>query len=295
MAGLIDSKTRVMDAKLTSRGRMSIADGGLEIKYISFSDSGARYESDAESVEISPLQLGFESWGTSNDEITVTTDNRGRLNEYGGSGFTIRADGTIESSGTLPAVEVYASGALQSFLNQRLISTRNAFFEDPGLLISPAEVSFSVTDSDPFNGEPSVSSIDDVESLFADRRLSKSIRFQYLPPIQRTITTVGNEVLLGKYNDVREDTLTETEIEDLLTNLQVQRLQLSKYTKSNEICMQLFESSSTGIVKLDVVKYGDLQEKTESGAQRSLYFVGKIYEDGYNNPTFINMFNLVLE
>ena len=76
MAGLIDSKTRVMDAKLTSRGRMSIADGGLEIKYISFSDSGARYESDAESVEISPLQLGFESWGTSNDEITVTTDNR---------------------------------------------------------------------------------------------------------------------------------------------------------------------------------------------------------------------------
>ena len=162
-------------------------------------------------------------------------------------------------------------------------------------MISPAEVSFSVTDSDPFNGEPSVSSIDDVESLFADRRLSKSIRFQYLPPIQRTITTVGNEVLLGKYNDVREDTLTETEIEDLLTNLQVQRLQLSKYTKSNEICMQLFESSSTGIVKLDVVKYGDLQEKTESGAQRSLYFVGKIYEDGYNNPTFINMFNLVLE
>lgn len=289
MAGLLDSKTRVLDAKLTSRGRMSIADGGIDVKYISFSDSGATYESDENGVAVTPLQLGFECWSTSNDEITITTNDSGKLNSYEGVGLQLRADGTITGS------DFFSSGSIQSFLNQRLISTKNAFFDDPGLTASPSDFNFSVTDTDPFNGEPETTSIDDVESLFSDRRLSKSIKFQYLPPIQRTITTVGNETLLGTYIDVREESLTETEIEDTLTSLQSQKVTLSKYTKSNELCLQMFESSSSGITKLDIIKYGELQQKTEGGSQRSLYFVGKVYDDGYGNPTFVNLFDLVIE
>jgi len=73
MAGLIDSKTRIIDAQLTLRGKRSLSSGGISVKYISFSDIGARYESDGTGVAVEPLQLGFEAFNTSNDEITVTT------------------------------------------------------------------------------------------------------------------------------------------------------------------------------------------------------------------------------
>lgn len=300
MAGLLDSKTRVIDGKLTSRGRMSLTDGGFEVKYVSFSDSGANYEDDGNGVAVEPLRIGFEMSSTANDEITITTDNFGSLNSFAGADSVLNADGTTTQTvgnvtGSSSTLAIITSGSLESFKNQRLISTKNALLDDPGLSISPTQASFVVSDSVPFNGEPSVSSIDDVESLFADRRLSKSIRFQYLPPIQRTITSVGNEVLLGEYVDVREDPLTEQEIEDQISSSQSQKFTFSKLTKSNEVCIQLFESSSSGLEKLDIIKYGELQQRTEGGAQRNLYFVGKVYDDSFGNATFVNIFDVVLE
>jgi hypothetical protein len=300
MAGLLDSKTRVIDGKLTSRGRMSLTDGGFEVKYVSFSDSGANYEDNGSGVAVEPLRIGFETFSTSNDEITITTDNFGSLNAFAGADSFLNADGTTTQTvgnltGSNSTLAIIASGSLESFKNQRLISTKNVLLDDPGLSTSPSQASFIVSDTVPFNGEPSVSSIDDIESLFADRRLSKSIRFQYLPPIQRTITSVGNEALLGEYVDVREDPLTEQEIEDQIYSSQNQKFTFSKLTKFNEVCMQFFESSSSGLEKLDIIKYGELQQRTESGAQRNLYFVGKVYDDSFGNATFVNLFDVVLE
>jgi len=300
MAGLLDSKTRVIDGKLTSRGRMSLTDGGFEVKYVSFSDSGATYEDNGNGVAIEPLRIGFEMFSTSNDEITITTDSFGSLNSFAGADSVLNADGTTTQTvgnvtGSSSTLAIITSGSLESFKNQRLISTKNALLDDPGLSASPTQASFVVSDTVPFNGEPSVSSIDDVESLFADRRLSKSIRFQYLPPIQRTITSVGNEVLLGEYVDVREDPLTEQEIEEQIFSSQSQKFTFSKLTKFNEVCIQLFESSSSGLEKLDIIKYGELQQRTEGGAQRNLYFVGKVYDDSFGNATFVNIFDVVLE
>jgi hypothetical protein len=291
MAGLLDSKTRVIDAKLTARGKASIVNGGFEVKYISFSDAGAVYEDNGEGVAVEPLPIGLEVFSTPSDEITVSTDALGNATSFEGAGFILRPDGTVSGK----AEVFFESGSLISFKNQRLISTKNALVDDPGLGVSPGTHSFTVSDTAPFDGEPSVSSVDDVESLFSDRRLSKSIRFQYLPPVQRTISTVGNEAQLGEYIDVREESLTDEEIEGELSLLQTQKFTFTKYTKQNEVCMQLFESSSAGLVKLDIVKYGELQERTTDGKQRSLYFVGKIYDDGFDNPTFVNIFDLVLE
>ena len=296
MAGLIDSKTRIIDAQLTLRGKRSLSSGGISVKYISFSDIGAKYESDGTGVAVEPLQLGFEAFNTSNDEITVTTDDFGSLNGFDGDGFSVRPDGSASPSLSSTAVsDLIFSGSLESFDNQRLISTRDALFNDPGFSVSPNEISYSVTDTFPFKDEPSVTSIDDVESLFADKRLSRSIRFQYLPPIQRTITTVGNEIPFGSYANVREDNIKEEELETIINSLESHTLTTSRYTDKNEMCMQLFESSSSGFAKLDIIEFGNLQLRKESGKQRKLYFIGKIYDDGFGNPTFVNMFDLVIE
>lgn len=296
MAGLLDSKTRVIDARLTARGRTSLVAGGLDVRYISFSDSGATYEDNGYGVAEDPLPIGFEAFSTSNDEITVTSDDFGDLNSFSGNGYMVTRSGQANSYLSASAVsDVIFSGSLESFDNQRIISTRNVIFDDPGLSASPSEVSFSVADDRPFDAEPSVTSVDDVESLFADRRLGRSINFRYLPPIQRTVSTVGNEISLGEYIDVREEQITEDEIEAILSSLESQKINMSKYTSGNEVSMQLFESSSNGLVKLDIIRYGELQERSASGKQRTLYFIGKVYEDGYGNPTFVNLFDLVIE
>ena len=295
MAGILDGKSRIMDGQLTLRGRAALAAGGINVKYVSFSDIGAHYEDAGDGTAATPLSIGMEAFSTPNDEITVTSDEYGVQNAFSGNGYGILRNGEVQSDLTSSVLSFLYSGSLESFDNQRLISTRDALFDDPGLLASPNSLSFSVTATSPFTTEPETANVDDIEGLFADKRLGRSDRFLFLPPIQRTISTVGNESPLGSFIDVREERINEQELEQQISTLPNQMINLSKYTEKNELCMQLFESSSSGLLKLDIVRYGYLEKRTASGKQRDLYFVGKLFEDGFGNPTFVNLFDLVIE
>jgi hypothetical protein len=296
MAGILDGKSRIMDGQLTLRGRADLVNGGIKVKYVSFSDIGAHYEDAGGGIAETPLLVGLEAFSTPNDEITVTSDEYGTQNSFSGNGYGILRNGYATSGSATGSIQAFLlSGSLESFDNQRLISTRDVLFEDPGLIASPSSLAFSVTDTSPFGSEPSEAFIDDIESLFADKRLGRSDRFLFLPPVQRTISTVGNEAPLGNFYDVREERINEQELEEQLSTLPSQVVNFSKYTDRSELCFQLFESSSAGLFKLDIVKYGYLEKRTASGKQRDLYFVGKLFDDGYGNPTFVNLFDLVVE
>jgi len=296
MAGILDGKSRIMDGQLTLRGRAALVAGGINVKYVSFSDIGAHYEDAGDGTAATPLPIGMEAFSTPNDEITVTSDEYGTQNAFSGNGYGILRNGEIQSDLTSSILTFLYSGSLESFDNQRLISTRDVLFDDPGLVISPESLSFRVTDTSPFlKDEPSIASVDQIEGLFADKRLRRSKRFLYLPPIQRTISTVGNEVQLGNYVDIREKAIDEQELEQTIAALPRQSMNFSKYTNRNELAIQLFESSSAGLIKLDIVNYGHLEKKDDSGKQRDLYFVGKLLEDSYGNPTFVNLFDLVIK
>jgi len=296
MAGILDGKSRIMDGQLTLRGRADLVNGGIKVKYVSFSDIGAHYEDAGGGIAETPLLVGLEAFSTPNDEITVTSDEYGTQNSFSGNGYGILRNGYATPGSATGSIQAFLlSGSLESFDNQRLISTRDVLFEDPGLIASPSSLAFSVTDTSPFGSEPSEAFIDDIESLFADKRLGRSDRFLFLPPVQRTISTVGNEAPLGNFYDVREERINEQELEEQLSTLPSQVVNFSKYTDRSELCFQLFESSSAGLFKLDIVKYGYLEKRTASGKQRDLYFVGKLFDDGYGNPTFVNLFDLVVE
>jgi hypothetical protein len=296
MAGILDGKSRIMDGQLTLRGRADLVNGGIKVKYVSFSDIGAHYEDAGGGIAETPLLVGLEAFSTPNDEITVTSDEYGTQNSFSGNGYGILRNGYATSGSATGSIQAFLlSGSLESFDNQRLISTRDVLFDDPGLIASPSSLAFSVTDTSPFGSEPSEAFIDDIESLFADKRLGRSDRFLFLPPVQRTISTVGNEAPLGNFYDVREERINEQELEEQLSTLPSQVVNFSKYTDRSELCFQLFENSSAGLFKLDIVKYGYLEKRTASGKQRDLYFVGKLFDDGYGNPTFVNLFDLVVE
>jgi len=296
MAGILDGKSRIMDGQLTVRGRAALVNGGINVKYVSFSDIGAHYEDAGGGIAETPLPIGLEAFSTPNDEITVTSDEYGDQYSFSGNGYGILRNGQAQSGSATRSIQSFLfSGSLESFDNQRLISTKDVLFDDPGLVASPSSLEFRVTDTSPFSTEPDAAVVDDIEGLFADKRLGRSDRFLFLPPVQRTISSVGNEASLGTFVDVREERLNEQELEQQLLTLPSQGINFSKYTERNELCFQLFESSSNGLVKLDIVNYGRLEKRSLSGKQRDLYFVGKIFTDGYGNPTFVNLFDLVIE
>jgi hypothetical protein len=60
--------------------------------------------------------------------------------------------------------------------------------------------------------------------------------------------------------------------------------------------MQAFElSDDAAIVKLDVIDYGERPSRQDPSRRIKTLFAGKIMQDGFGNPTFVNMFTLEID
>ena len=54
MSGILNNKSRVIDAILTYEGRRQMADGNFVVKYATFSDSSVYYEKDVNEGHADP-------------------------------------------------------------------------------------------------------------------------------------------------------------------------------------------------------------------------------------------------
>ena len=71
MAGILDSKERIMDAFVTSEGRRQFFKGQFRVQFVSFTDMHTFYES-----EESPDQDGFFRASDAQDRIFFEASNR---------------------------------------------------------------------------------------------------------------------------------------------------------------------------------------------------------------------------
>jgi hypothetical protein len=94
--GLLDSKSRIIDAILTFEGRRQLAAGDMRIEHVSFSDAGTFYKPDSVSGSADATQrLYLEANSPPQDSITFEADDSGRLKPFNGSrGIQVR-DGQI--------------------------------------------------------------------------------------------------------------------------------------------------------------------------------------------------------
>lgn len=300
MSGLLDSKSRIIDAILTQNGKSQALSGGLKIKYVSFSDSGSKYVGDANDIALhSDIKIALESFSTPWDDITIETDEVGLLYSYFGDRVSLTRDGKVLSSGSLDSsfvnpVDAIVSSSLSSFENQMILSTRDPFRNDPGLTIVPNSYSFSITSETPFSDEPPVSSIDDIDSFFSDKRLSNVPNFKFLPPLQK-IPNTNDLAPLGNYENLSENNdLNRSDLLNLLGSLELASFEFSNQTEEHTLVIQIFEESIGEVKKLDVIRYGPIGISPEGG-RSILYFVGKVFTDGFEVPTFVNLFTMVLE
>jgi hypothetical protein len=300
MAGLLDPKSRVLDTIITPEGRRQMLEGGINIKYATVSDIGYSYDFNSKDQYItSSIPFGIEAFQTTNDLIFPITDTSGKIFEYSSNSLLLSAGGLLYLSGSKnssePSVETISAAVLDSLKKQQIVSSLDIKRDDKGLSTNLSEVNFYITEDDPFDGEPSVTTLTDADSLFCDKRLSKSLNFKYLPPVQLANDIASSEIELGRYINFSENNnIPYVDFIKNLNNLQYTNIEFSRLTEYNDIVLQLFETTNNSIKKLDVIKWGRIGTSPEGGISE-LYFVGKVYHDEFEVPTFVNLFTLVIE
>lgn len=323
MSGILESKSRVLDTVITTEGRRRIANGGLNIRYVSFTDSATFYAADVASGSAdASTRLYLEQCGLPRDAIMLSADEsgnilpnssfsdvkNGQLIAYsfdpttpgsqqlmnvlsGGTEFMSRADDLL----TLPS---------DNFSKLQAIGTFDTTFDDNEFAVSNTDITFVISDDKPLaKSDSHVAHIDQLESVFNDVRFSNIANFAYLPPINKvhdlSIDTTDyrntQQFSLGSYPMWgRTQRLSGAQIEQELLHyekLGYRRVVTFDPTSlNNNIVGQFFEQGFNTVRKLDAIDFGTYVWK---GVTYRVYFVGRLVVDNNDTDTFLHIFTIV--
>lgn len=231
MSGILDNKSRVIDAVITHEGRRQLAEGRLNIAYASFTDGAAFYSGDIVSGSTDAThRVYLEACNLPQDQIVFEADDAGLLMPFPSAQETYIKAGHLETRtfaevtssvmrGSNENLEVLRGDAFASQINgilassldnmQKLyvIGTNNPLFDDEGFAMSPNNINFMVTNDKPIADQNRHTlNATHMESLFNDPRMGNVKNFKYLPPINkvrdsvnRTKTSAINRRNLGQY------------------------------------------------------------------------------------------------
>jgi hypothetical protein len=236
MAGILDSKTRIMDVIITNEGRRQMTSGRLRAEFISFTDSQAFYEKSLASGSTdASKRIYFEATSKLQDSIVLETDDSGNLMQFDFSPkHTLIGDQLFTVTDSSPDLSNYqflllntgssfasvgsmlVTASINNFKNQLMIGTRNGVDADlpgDGFTLDKQSISFKIQNYSPFSDGAwhEKINIDAIEPIFIDKRLSHLPNFKFLSPI----TSDGDQ--LGDYINLNEKPpLTFEELENSL-------------------------------------------------------------------------------
>jgi len=308
MAGILNSKSRMLDTILTREGRRQIASGDLRIKFVTFTDRHTFYsQEDEDASDDASDRIYIESFHRSQDQIIFETDDEGRFLPFDGSDVKIRRGKLYRASGPahkeitgeeMPeAIYELLSSSANNFSDQRVIATKDIYSDTNGFEVRPESILFEVNDVKPFaQNEISEIEIEKVESLHQDKRLQHLPFYKYLPPVNKPKAGYIDGEPLGYYARLNQDAPMTYEdiIEDLegKDNVMIEYLDTSM---ENNLVMQLLEVKENGVEKLALIDCGEFPSNDADNDGIRVYFAGKVFEDGNGMQTFVNMFTILFE
>jgi hypothetical protein len=333
MAGILNSKTRIMDVVITKEGRRQLAAGKFVPMFASFTDGSLFYQKDKDTgADDASQYIYFEAGSRQQDQIVVENDDSGLLIQYNGGNTSITADGRIfeakqQTIASPTGVGVYTrtessvltssfastfekirSSITQSLEDQLLITTDYPYEEDKDFAISKNDIVFNYNNISPFREIPPVIDKSQLDSLFLNTRLSHLDNFKFLPPVYEsdtgTLNPVGNFVPLKATGSLEyEQLLTDLRGNDALLPLKEKiEVDFTKMSTQNNIFMQIFEGKTNDsdadmlLTKLDCIDFGEfkLQEDRENPFRR-VFFAGKVYLNDFDSPSYVNLFTIIAE
>ncbi|NBO23349.1 hypothetical protein EBU94_08455, partial [bacterium] len=196
-------------------------------------------------------------------------------------------------------------------LEHQIIATKKSLFEEDQFEISSNEIYFDVGYTVPIEvfalnaSPPSVNSID---SLFSDDKLSHLDNFLYLPPIVKTsdaeIPDKSNLDLIKDYALANYPSWGDNEkkitYDKLKKHVESYKdikppIVFTKTSVNNKLIGQMFEVSNRQVTKLDIVDFGEIKETSQdlSSDSKRIFFVGKTFIDDRGTTCFVNIFTLI--
>jgi hypothetical protein len=310
--GILDSKKRIMDAVLTPLGREYLARGGLKVSYATITDGQAYYDpsSVTGSYDTANDRIYFESpYSLPHDTLALVTDDTGDLVPASAFGYDISTEGTIYSGGS-PVIGLTSGSSFSSAITSvtdmfktslgynMIVASADPLDDTPDFVINPNQGSFYLENS--MAERLSVTSINTADSLFFDRRFSGKDQFKYLPPV---VSSGKNKIQLGKFKNIKRSndfTYENLKQEVFGTNSKSvkQRLDIKIQDTSleNDMVVQLFEVTPTGVTKLDAVDFGEVFDSTDrERPQKRIVFFGKVFLDDTETATYANLFTVVFD
>lgn len=186
----------------------------------------------------------------------------------------------------------------------------------------------------PSGPQNQITNVNDAEPFFLDKKLSHLPNFAFLPPVnedgspygvyedyrstknnkwENIIEELGNKAfvdnaapgsLKGSDYDYKVKALRNLigdfdykESNDITIKKEYKIFEFSKTSQANNLLIQVYENNQNDFKKLDVIDGGTffVQGDKNNNVEKRIFYVGKIYYDDFNTPTFVNLFTLIFE
>jgi hypothetical protein len=327
MAGILDSKERVMDFIITQEGKRQAGQGELKVKFASFTDLHTFYETSG-SAEIPTLasdassRIYFEAYSRYQDVVVPELEAGYSLRPFRTSDFDIVgksiASGTfqvgfIDRANVITGSELpellsdVLTGVEKNFTDQKIIGSIDEYSFSQDFEPQPKQISFQIGDSTQYlrttqERSDAVVNIDNVPSIFNDRRFSRFPNFMYLPPENLPLPGQDVGTKLANYPMLDEKPIqTIEEVMSSLSGKQSQTITFDPTSRFNNLVCQIFESSKLGVDKLSVIDFGNFSDENPGSPDslqspgRRVFFVGKIRRDSTGAETFVCIFTIVID
>ena len=223
MSGILDNKSRIIDAILTSEGRRQMANGNFSIKLVTFSDSQVFYQKSSEGHEDPTNRIYLESFNVPHDQIIFESDDSGNLvpfkqhqflsstaltgsvtsslswtNFYQGKlkqntkkyGVNFAVTGSYQESAIkdinfASQIEGILTSSFDNFKKLTIIGSKDTLFADQEFALSNNEVTFTILPDDQTLQMQNPSNVNSIDALFSDEKLRNVDNFRYLPPVKK--------------------------------------------------------------------------------------------------------------
>ena len=297
MAGILNNKQRVMDAIFTVDGRRQMANGQLDLAFISFTDEGIFYSSDDGKVarDMSSM-LCFEAASLPRDVIIPESDDDGAFSlSLSDNSKMVKGRHIVSGS------ETVASGTMNAYSGSLSVMSSARHHFDWNQIIGTVDndpstaAKFSV-DSNSINLDTDTSiacHVNKLRPMLFDDNLTHMLNLKYLPP---EYEENNEEFPLGNYpkmNKEEHSTWDTFESEELVESLSKDEVNFYETSEANNLIGQCFEIAPAGITKLAIIDYGEFREGKELLGR--VFYLGKIARDHSGTPKFLRLFTLVFK
>lgn len=327
--GVLDSKSRIFDTVITEEGRRQLGIGEFDLRFVAFSDKFAFYEEDVASGSADAnARIYMEAVSLPQDRITFEADDSGKLKVFEKEGNLgvlggKLVSGSFEDRRTLVTDNTFASlaglmisGSAENFCKLRVIGSKDQLRDTENFILSRQQIEFDINNDSPIAQEDVQSiSVDDVESLFQDKRLSHIPNFMFLPPINRQSVQEPDGSPLGHFVPLEQESYASFTVKrrNRIRQINFQKgsrnefrvlrrtlrgrdfvdIEFTETSRDNNVFGQFFEIRDQEVLKLDVIDFGSFPSDNPARPDPRVFFVGKVFVDSVGRHTFVNMFTMI--